>query len=357
MKKFLFLFVCFLLSCQPSVIEIVVISDSPAYCDEYKRGAELAVDIINAEGGANGHKLRLSFCEPRIIEETKRELSAVFLSPCNYATVEKAIRFSETEKVPLFYLFPYFKKGEYSFLLGGEILSEVSFLADSAVYSLHSDTALILDFDETISNHFKECFEKNGGKTEVLKCKELSADDCKNKLINSFSKKEIPQIVFFAGLEKENIEPFYNLIENSILIAPYSFCVLNGLESFDGVFTSLPWFDFSKKTLKVEEFVQRYEDISGEKPDYQSSLIYESIFLFKDILNQSLPEENSPEIFRNSPAMLELSGKLFFDRDRVLKRRLALSVTKNKGMIDLNLLSRSVLKSFQEKVIEKRLKK
>lgn len=357
MKRFFPLLVIFFLSCQPSVIDIAVISDNPKYFEKYKRGAELAVDSINSEGGAGGHNLKLSFYGPQIFEEKLEKLAAVLLCPCSLETAEKAIKFSEGNSIPLFCLFPCFKKGKNSILLGGEILSEVSFLADSIKYSLHADNALVLEFDETISNCFKERFQKIGGKTKILKCKEFSPDELNDKIIDIVSQKETPQVIFIAGTEKENIEPFHNFFESFIFIAPYSFCVLNGLESIDGILTSLAWFDLNKKDLQIKEFIIKYGENSGEKINYQSALIYESVFLFKDILRQKLSKGNPVAMLKGSTIELPLSGKLFFDSNAVLNRRLAFSVTQNGSIVDLNLLDRSVLKNLQEKVIQRRFKK
>jgi len=358
MKKIVILLVLFLLSCQPSVVKIALFSQSSKTLEKYKKGVEFAIDAINSEGGIGGHNLNLAICKNRLDEADGEKLSALFLGPSSERDIKKAVQLSEKNSILLFFLFPYFKGGENSLFLSGDIISETSFLSDAASYSLHSNFALVAEFDEKLAKCFGESFQKNGGKVETLNCLQLSSKEIKKKLEEIFSQKETPQIIFFAGFEEENIEPFKDFFQKSVVMAPCSFFVLNNLESYEGTLTTLSWFDANKKTGRIAEFQTNYQNKYGGKAENFSSLGYEAVFLLKNLLSQKTEGQKINEaIEKFNPLELELSGKLFFDNGGILNRRASLAVARDGEIQDLSFVERDVLKGLQEKVVQERVKK
>lgn len=358
MKKFLILAVLIFFSCQPSVIVIALFSESPNILEKYTKGVKFAIETLNSEGGIGGHNLQLVVCKNGVDEAEQKKISALFLGPSSKNNIKKAVQLSEKNSIPLFFLFPYFKGGGNSLFLLGDIISETSFLSDAASYSLHSNFVLVIEFDKSLANCFVETFKKNGGKIEKLNCLELSSDEIKKKLKEIFCQNETPQIIFFAGFEKENIEPFKNFFQKSVVMAPFSYYVLNNFVSYERTLTTIPWFDLNKKTGRISEFRTNYENKYGRKVENFSSLGYEAVFLLRDLLNQKTKvQAMGKEIKKYNPFELELSGKFFFDGYGVLDRRLAFAVAKGGEIMDLSLVEREILKEIQEKVVMKRIKK
>lgn len=357
MRKIFLLVALLLLSCQPSVIEIALFSKSSEALEKYAEGIELAIDAINSEGGIGGHNIKLSICKNGLDEVAEKNLSALFLGPSNESIIKKAVQLSKNKSIPLFFLFPYFKGGENNLFISGDIASETNFLSNAAAYSLHSNFVLVVEFEERLAKCYSESFEKNGGKVETLNCLQLSPDEIKKKLEEIFSKKENPQIIFFAGFEEENIEPFKEVLKKSIIMAPFSFYVLNNLGTYEEALTTLSWFDEKKKTGKIAEFQANYENKYGHKGGNLSLLSYEAVFLLKNLPSYNTQEQNIEEKIKNNPLDFELSGKLFFDNYGVLNRRASLAVERDGEIKDLSIVERDVLKGLQEKVVQERIKK
>lgn len=350
MKKFFILLLLLILSCQPSNINIALVGNSSAFFEKYLKGLLSAIEEINYEGGIKGHTIKLSICKDSLDSIKEKNFSAFFVCPLSKKEREKLIKISELEKIPLIFLFPTFVNDVKSLYFAGDIISETTFLADASFYSLHSNNALILEFDEEIATIFKDAFNKNGGKVESLNFVNGSFEEMKIKIAERVSSKDSPQIFFLAGSEpipNEILETIYGF--NRIIVAPFSFSTINKMP--DETLTSLVGYNLSSKILNFTQFSSVFEAKYGHCPDNCSLISYESLFFLKDsFFQKNLTKETDKRRWID----LKLSGKVSFDNFGNFIRPFSFAIVKDGGIKDLSSVNREYLKNIQEKILLER---
>lgn len=334
MKKVFLFMLFFLLSCLNFEKNILFYSSSKEFCEDFLKGLLLKVDEINKEGGISGYKIKI--VDGRELAKNGKlegkNFSAAIFGPLNNS--DKQLFYEKIKgKIQIISLFP--DDLEEVFHFYNDIYEESFFLGQSSAFFFNVNNILIVDGNQKIGDAFlKGYFNDESRKFERVSLKNFEENR------KEFLKKNF-QAIFFATDSKVDISSIRE--EFPLTILTFSTSQLSFRENVEEGVTTFPYYDTSKASGELKNFLLFFESIKGSKPNKISILGYE----FGDFLKIFFEGKDF-----NSFSEINL---LFTKRCKIEKktflRRFSLQVIKKDIYDD----DRKTLKKIQEEVLRKRL--
>jgi hypothetical protein len=348
MKKFLFFFLLFFLSCAPAEKRIFLYSSSPHFIDSISKGLTLGIKETNEAGGISGHEISL-IEDKEIFAKSIKNIDITILGPLSKKDKEFFALRCEKEKITTIFLFPDGEGNKNGIAFFNTISNEAYFLGESAAFSFNCNKVLILDYDAKIADAFLSGYSNK--EREFLRISLNDSKETEDKLKEILKENEF-QCVFLATSNEVPIE-IVSLLKKEIpvVIAPFSTTEVSSLYNLDRIITTLPYYTTDKEKGDEGNFRTRYESSFDKLPSEFDFLGYESLNFAKSLMSQKLKR-----VLTGNKLDLTFSPNDSLNSENVIEKRFSLGITFNGKIFNSARDKRDLFKEIQEEVIKKRLK-
>ncbi len=348
MKKFVFFFLLFFVSCAPSEKRIFLYSSSKHFIDSISKGLTLGIKETNEVGGISGHEISLIEDKENFAKSIKN-IDIAILGPLSRQDKKFFALRCEKENITTILLFPdgEGKKNGISFF--NTISNEAYFLGESTAFSFNCNKVLILDWDTKICDAFLRGYSNK--EREFLRISLNDSKEIEDKLKEVLKENEF-QCAFLATSNEVPIEIVPLLKEEiPVVIAPFSTTEVSILYTLDGIITTLPYYATDKEKGEEGNFRTRYESSFNKLPSEFDFLGYESLNFAKSLMSQKLNR-----ILADNKLDLTFSKGDSLNSDNVIEKRFSLGITHQGKIFNSANEKRDLFKEMQEEVIKKRLR-
>jgi len=327
--------------------------DAGSYGTALKKGMDVAIDGINAQGGINGKKLVVVFedsqADPakavsafnklRSVDQVPMVLGDMFsagtLAIAPIAERNKIVLLSPTASAV-----DLTKAGDYIFRIYPSDTYDGTYLAQFASDKARAKTVAIMFMQvssiSAVVQVFQSEFEKAGGKVVSYEAYKEGDTDFRSQLAKA--KASEPDIIFIPGYLKEMANLLRQAKELGIktpfltisTFADPQILALAG-DAAEGVKFSSPAFDVKSTTPEMQTFVQMFHKNYNEEPDILAGYGYDVVNIAAQALRAS--GEITPDIIKQALYAIKnypgVTGKTTFDSNGDVAKKLQMMCVKN----------------------------
>jgi branched-chain amino acid transport system substrate-binding protein len=327
--------------------------DAGSYGSALKKGMEVALNGINAQGGINGKKLVVviedSQADPAKAVSAFNKLRSVDRVPMVLGDMFSAgtlaiAPIAERNKIVL--LSPsasavdLTKAGDYIFRIYPSDTYDGTYLAQFARDNAHAKTVAIVFMQvssiSAVVQVFQHEFEKTGGKVVCSEAYKEGDTDFRSQLAKA--KATDPDVIFIPGYLKEMANLLKQAKEMGIktpflsisTFADPKIMVLAG-DAAEGVRFSSPSFDAKSTTPEMQTFVQMFRKNYNEEPDIMAGYGYDVVNIAAQALRAS--GEITPDSIKQALYGIKdypgVTGKTTFDSNGDVVKELRMMSVEN----------------------------
>ncbi len=309
------------------------------YGIEIKRGLELALEEINAQGGVKGRPLRLIIQDdgsdpsragkmtrtliekehvPALIGGAVSDIALAIASVCQREKTVFMTPFSTNPAIT--------KIGNFIFRISFNDMSQAEVMARFAYEQLKLTKTVVMkntsnSYSTTLAEAFKREFTKLGGTVlNVFEYDETTVDF--RPLIEPLKKIEGKFGLYLPGYDIDTVRVLKTLVRMNlkpILLGGDTWdskklLDIAGTDFYNGYYTTL--YDWSLDTEKNKVFVSSYKEKYGATPSPDAEAAYDALHILAAAMNMA-PSLNSDAIRRTLPAVQYEgpSGKITLNPD------------------------------------------
>lgn len=368
MRKIMVLFIAILISifsCTESnkILEIGGIlpltGDLAIYGKKMKRGIDLAVEEINQNGGINGLPIKMIYendqGESKVSVVAMQKLITVnkvevIIGGAISSTALPAVPIAERNEVVLFspaatspkltrissYFFRNWPSDIYDGTAMGRFAAIELKLNNSAVLFVNNEWGL------AISDIYKKTFKKNGGTILISESYEQNSADFRSQLTKI--KTHNPEAIYIPGYLKELINILIQKQELGIeakILSAYGFYDPQILEkagkAAEGAIFTVPTYSSESDDIKIQDYVNKFNDKYGEEPDIWSAQAYDALMIISNALKKGA---KTGKDIRDELLKIEkydgVSGETSFDKNGEVIKPLKFMIVKNGKFVEFN---------------------
>ncbi|MBT3406938.1 ABC transporter substrate-binding protein [Candidatus Woesearchaeota archaeon] len=310
---------------------------------EMQKGALMALDEINAEGGISGVQLNVIFedgqCLPKagvtaVSKLVEVDRVPVVIGPVCATSIMPAIPVAQKNGVPLIGTLDVTDDiadaGEFIFATGYSVEGSASLMANFAYKNLSArKVAVFYDIDEwgqTLAETFSRDFEALGGEVLVVVTHNYESSDFRTEILKMMSYEPDAIYAVPLALDGEIVKQAREMGYDVQFLGASTFAVKETLDNagdaMEGTYFSYE-LAYRDDNFELNEFVDKYVERFGEEPPnvLYAVLGYDNVHLVADVMRKN--GVSSEAIVRglysvdNYPA---ISGSMKFDQNGIAVR-------------------------------------
>ncbi|MBE7516105.1 MAG: ABC transporter substrate-binding protein [Chloracidobacterium sp.] len=277
------------------------------YGDQVKKGLDLAVEEVNAQGGIQGKKIQITYLDsksdPKLAVTNAQQLIAVnnsklLLGEISSSATQAMIPVVEQNGAFLFApasSSPKLTNVSKNFARNWPSdVAEAGSAAQFAKDKLNGGTASIIyvnsDYGIGLKDKFTQVFESFGGKVVSSEPYEVGATDFRTLMLKV--KAADPEVIYLAGNPKEMGIAIKQLKDTNIpskIVSDTGFlqndCLSLAGVAADGVIVPTPDYNPAEsKDNRVSDFSKKFKAKYNADPTMVSANAYDAIYLIKDAI-------------------------------------------------------------------------
>ncbi|HDZ20147.1 MAG TPA: hypothetical protein ENH80_00540 [Phycisphaerae bacterium] len=328
--------------------------DAASYGEKGREAIDLAVSIVNAEGGCGGRPVRVIYEDSRADPKTGvsaiRKLisadhvpivigdivSAVTLAAAPIAENNRVVLLSPTSSSPAIT-----NAGHYIYRIWPSDLAEgraIAKLALSRDYRRVSIFHMNNDYGTSIAQVFKKTFEAGGGSIPVMEAYQAEGTDYRSFLAKM--KMDAPDALYIAGYFADTATIVRQLRElglstqvlGTTAVEDDKFLQLAGDAAEGVIYPLATGFDPASSDAQVQQFVKKFRSRYGHEPGWVEAQAYDAFMLICHVasrLDEDVTGEALKKALDTMGSYKGVAGVIEFDENGDVVKPVVLKTVRN----------------------------
>ncbi len=263
--------------------------------------------------------------------------SPIALAVAPICEKNKIIMLSSTASTPLLT-----SAGDYIFRIYPSDLYDGKILANFAFTKKKIKTFSILylnnDFGQGLKNVFVNKYIALGGKINTSESFLPADTDFRTKLLKIKQSNSSGLLIIAIDMQYINIiKQIRELNIDTDIFAPVTFDNTDILKTLgnaaNGIIYSRPFYDLSKRTSKINRFIDEYKKLKGKEPSLLTALGYDSYDIIVNALRENGNNTDKAKEYLYSLDDNGVSGNIKFDKNGDVIKKLEIMIIKNNKAI------------------------